>query len=205
MRVVIADDHPIFLHGLNELLKQTGTVNVVGMARDGAEAVRLVAEFVPDIALLDVRMPVMSGIEALASIRKSSPDVGVLLFSGYLEAQDIYESIELGAKGYLLKTSLFEEVFKALNAVYCKSNVALDPEVQAQLANGIRQHTNEFLTGRQAEILKLLSEGQSSMSIARELNISLATVKHHLSNLYSKLGVARRDQAIIEALKRGLI
>lgn len=205
MRVVIADDHPIFLHGLAELLRQTGTVTVVGMARDGAEAVRLVKDQSPDVALLDVRMPVMTGIEALAVLSKSHPKVGVLIFSGFLEAADIYESIELGAKGYILKTSLFEDVFKALNAVYCKSSVALAPEVQAQLAIGIQQRTNEFLTERQREILKLLSQGQSSNSIARELNISLSTVKQHLSNLYCKLGVARRDQAIIEALKRGLI
>jgi DNA-binding NarL/FixJ family response regulator len=203
--IVIADDHALFRSGLACLLKSNPRFSVVAEAADGEEAVAAVAQHQPDVVLLDVKMPNMDGIEALSAIKLMRPDTAVILLSGFLDPKLAYESVERGAGGYLIKSTDFDTVCNAINAVRL-GGTFLPPEVQTELAIAVRgRGEKNLLSDREREILAMVSEGHHAPEIAAELFIEPVTVKSHLRNIYRKLEVADRAQAVKEAMRRGII
>ncbi len=206
IRIVVADDHPVFRSGLVRLLKLNAGTDVVAEAEDGREALDQIRELAPDVALLDVKMPVLDGMKTLGAVKRDFPEVGVVLLSGYLDPDTVYESVEAGAGAYLLKTAAFTVILSAIEVVH-KGGTVLPPEVQMELASGIRsrQTGKLLLTHREQEILLLMSEGKTAPQIASELHIESATVKTHLRNLYRKLEVNNSAGCVREAMRRGLL
>jgi two-component system nitrate/nitrite response regulator NarL len=206
IRIVVADDHPVFRKGLVRLLEHHPSTTVVAEAGDGVEALACIKTERPDVALLDVKMPRLDGMKSLAAIKRDFPDVGVILLSGYLDSETVYEAVEAGAGGYLLKTADIDVVLGAIEVVNGGGTI-LPPEVQVELASGIRARNERrlLLTTREQEVLTLMSEGKSAPVIGKVLNIEAATVKVHLRNLYKKLEVQDRAAAVKEAMRRGLL
>jgi len=211
IRVVLADDHAVVRKGIKEFLEEEGDVVVVAEAVDGEEAVSLVAEHRPDVAVLDVQMPKMTGVEATRCVKARWPDVRVLVLTAYDDDPYIFALLQAGASGYVLKTASSEELIEAVRAVH-RGESALSPEVMgkvmAQLASGRplgAQPLEETLTDREVEVLQLAAQGLTNRAIGRELGISDRTVQGHLANVYGKLGVSSRTEAVTRALQRGWI
>ncbi|HIC89548.1 MAG TPA: response regulator transcription factor [Anaerolineae bacterium] len=211
IQVVLADDHAVVRKGIKEFLEEEDDIVVVAEAVDGAEAVALVAEYQPDVAVLDIRMPKMTGIEATRRIKARWPDVKVLVLTAYDDDPYIFALLQAGASGYILKTASSEELAQAVRAVY-RGQSALSPEVTgkvvAQLTTGRplgAQHQAEPLTNRELEVLQLAARGLTNRAIGRELGISDRTVQGHLANIYGKLGVSSRTEAVTHALRQGWI
>jgi two-component system, NarL family, response regulator LiaR len=211
IRVVLADDHAVVRKGIREFLESAGDIQVVGEAADGDAAVRLVAEHRPDVAVLDIRMPGASGIEATREIKARHPGVGVLILTAYDDDPYVFALLQAGANGYVLKTASSSELVQAVRTV-ARGESALDPAVAhklvQQLTTGRPQAaagTPEALTGREAEVLHLVARGLTNKAIGHKLGISDRTVQGHLANIYGKLNVNSRTEAVTEALKQGWI
>jgi len=211
IRVVLADDHAVVRKGIRQFLEEEGDIAVVAEASDGAEAVRLVEEHQPDVAVLDIRMPGVTGVEATRRIKTRFPDVRVLVLTAYDDDPYIFALLQAGASGYVLKTADADELVRAVRAVY-RGESALSPSVAQkvvrQLATGrplgaARQI--EPLTEREIEVLRLAARGLTNKAIGHQLGISDRTVQGHLANIYGKLAVSSRTEAVTEALKRGWI
>src|ERR687896_559914 len=188
VRVVIADDHSLVRQGLRRYLDMAEDIEVVGEAADGAETLALVEQTKPDIALLDIRMPEMDGLEAARRIRDKHPDVGVIMLTAYDDRQFVVEAVRSGAGG----------------------NMVIDPQLVVALAEELsqakeRDRRAETLTAREVEVLQLLAFGHTNRDIADQLFISPDTVKTHLEHIYQKLGATDRTAAVAEALRRRLI
>jgi len=179
IRVVIADDHPVVLTGLQGMLAGQPDLEVVGEASTGAEAVALTAQLRPDVVLMDLRMPEVDGVTAIAQIKAQQSDVHILVLTTYDTDADILRAVEAGATGYLLK--------------------------DAPRDAHVRKPDEEPLSAREIEVLSLVARGASNRGIARELHVSEATVKTHLIHIYEKLGVADRTAAVTTALRRGIL
>ena len=210
IRVVLADDHAVVRKGIREFLEQ-GDVTVVAEATDGTEAVALVAEYQPDVAVLDIQMPGMTGIEATRHIKAEYPEVRVLILTAYDDDPYVFALLQAGASGYVLKTASSGDLVNAVRAVY-RGESALDPavtqKVVQQLAAGrpLGAKTSvEALTQREVEVLRLAAKGLTNKAIGQTLGISDRTVQGHLANIYGKLTVSSRTQAVTEALKLGWI
>lgn len=201
IRVLIADDHPIVLQGLAAMIGQQPGMTVVAEARHGREAVDLFRCHQPDIALIDLRMPVMDGVEATAIIREECPDARIILLTTYDTDEDIYRGLQAGAMAYLLKGSQQNELLEVIRAVDTGQKRIL-PEVAAKLATRI---TRPELTNRELEVLHLIVLGQSNKEISTGLQVSEGTVRAHVNNLLSKLRVRDRTQAATLAIKQGLV
>lgn len=211
IRVVLADDHAVVRKGIKEFLEEEGDIVVVAEAANGTQAVELMAEHQPDVAVLDIQMPQMTGIGATRHIKARWPDVKVLVLTVYDDDPYIFALFQAGASGYILKTASSEELITAVRAVH-RGESALSPEVTdkvvAQLATGRplgAQPQAEVLTGRELEVLQLAARGLTNRAIGRELGISDRTVQGHLANIYGKLGVSSRTKAVTRALQRGWI
>jgi DNA-binding NarL/FixJ family response regulator len=204
VRVLIVDDHPVVRTGLRGMLEGQPSLEVIGEADDGEEAVKLVESLGPDVVLMDLRMPGMSGVTATARIKERIPDVHVLVLTTYDSGADILRAIEAGATGYLLKDAPREELFRAIRAA-AQGKPLLAPEVAAHLMERVRWPSEEVLSGREVEVLELVAKGKGNRDIAGELWISEATVKSHLLRIYDKLGAADRASAVAEAMKRGIL
>ncbi len=210
IRVLLADDHAVVREGTRQLLERETDITVVGQASDGAEAVRLVEQLQPDVVVMDVRMPVMGGIEATKAIKQRFPVVEVLVMTAFEDDEFVFTLLEAGASGYLLKTAPVKELVKAIHEV-ADGQSALDPviarKVVRQISGGAarqkQQDAYEALTEREQEVLKLLAEGKTNKEIAEALIISDRTVQTHLSNIFSKMGVGSRTEAVLEAIRRG--
>lgn len=210
MRVLLADDHVVFREGMRSLLERWDDLEVVGEAGDGAEAVKLAAELKPDIALLDIVMPNLNGVEATKQIKKVSPSTAVLVLTAYEDDRFILGLLEAGAAGYLLKSARGEEVVEAIRAVSAGESV-LHPSITARLlaraARGgddtARRREESQLTDREFAVLRLAASGKSNKDIADELVVSVPTVKAHLVNVFNKIGVGSRTEAVLVALRRG--
>lgn len=205
----MADDHQVVRAGLVSLLEQQHDFVVVGEAGTGREAVRLAAELEPDVALMDLQMPVMDGVEATETIRSRNPATEVLVLTTFDDDELIWGAIRAGAKGYLLKDAPPDALFNAIRKV-AAGETLIPPEILSRLTEVIRQggpavETEEQLTDREREILHLIARGLSNKEIAAALFISDNTVKTHISNLFEKLGVNDRTQAVTTALRLGLI
>ena len=210
--VLLVDDHGVLREGMRNLLEQEPDITVVGEAANGLEAVAVAKQVKPDVVLMDVVMPRLSGIEATKQIKKANPSTAALILSAYDDDRYILGLLEAGAAGYLLKSASGQEVIHALRAVHAGESV-LHPSVTARLlaraartpGRGISPRTGEVLTERELEVLRLAARGKANKEIAKELSLSLPTVKAHLTNLFNKMGVASRTEAVLQAVWRGWV
>ena len=209
IRILLADDHVILRQGTRQLLENESDMEVVGEASNGAEAVELVEQFKPDIVIIDVAMPVMNGIEATKKIKEILPGIKILVLTGYDYDEYIFNLLEMGAAGYLLKDVSGDELVGAIRAVYLGEPV-LHPTVMRKLMDRCKTITPQqpetrtnVLSEREMEVLKLAVSGKSNKDIAESLNISLRTVQAHMRSIFNKLGVGSRSEAIVSGLKRG--
>ena len=200
IRIVLADDHPVVLEGLKTLAESHGIV-VVATASNGREAVDSYRKHRPDVTLLDVRMPVMDGIEALREIRAFDAKARVVMLTTYDDHESVYRSLTGGARGYLLKSANAEEIASAVRAVN-EGGRYIPPAVSKALADRIGASQ---LTPRELEVLNLTARGEQNKEIAALLGISAGTVKGHLKNILVKLGARDRTEAVTAALQRGIL
>lgn len=209
LRVLLADDHAVVRKGIREFLEEDGEVAVVAEASNGAEAVRLAGEHRPTVAVLDVQMPGMSGIEATRQIKSAYPEIRVLILTAYDEDPYVFALLRAGADGYVLKNSDPDDLVRAVKTVASGGKV-LSPDIAAKV---VAQFTSgkpaaaaiqvEPLTERELEVLRLAAHGLTNKAIAVELGVSDRTVQGHLASIYGKLGVASRTEAVTKALKLG--
>jgi two-component system, NarL family, response regulator len=201
IRILVADDHPVVRMGLANLLNAQPDMKVVAEAVNGQEAIDLYREHRPDILLLDIRMPVLNGVDATLAIRAEFPQSRIVVLTTYEADEDIVRTLRAGAQGYLLKDSVGDEMIEAIRAVHAGQR-RVAPAVGARLAERV---TGSELTVRELEVLKLMSRGGTNKDLATALSISEGTVKGHVNNILSKLGVTDRTMAVTTALQRGII
>lgn len=203
--VLLVDDHAVVRQGLRMFLATDEGLQVVGEAENGQEALEKVAALHPDVVLMDLLMPVMDGVQATRQIKARFPEVEVIALTSFLEDQLLVEAMHAGATGYLLKDTHPEELVEAIHAAG-RGEVRLHPEAAKRLAQEVRTaEMREALTPRETEILRLVGHGLSNKRIAQQLDLSELTVKTHVSNLLSKLGLSSRTQAALFAIREGLI
>ncbi len=205
IRVLIADDHAVLRQGLSLVLGLDDEIEIVGQAKDGAEAVRLAHALLPDVVLMDLVMPGMDGIAATAAIRQALPDVEVLALTSVLDDGAVTGAIRAGAIGYLLKNTEEDELRRAIKAA-AAGQVQLSPEAATRLLRELQapEHA-EPLTERETDVLRLLASGEANKQIARTLGLGEQTVKTHVSHILAKLGVQSRTQAALYATRTGLV
>ncbi|MET9722100.1 response regulator transcription factor [Streptomyces zaomyceticus] len=204
LRVVLADDHTVMRAGLVALLSSEPTIDIVGEAGDGREAVRLVEELDPDVALLDLRMPVLDGVGATTEIVGSGARTRVLILTTYDTDADIERGVEAGATGYLLKDATRGQLVEAIHSA-SRGETVLAPRVAQRLVARMRRPVPVTLTAREAEVLGAVADGLSNAEIGRRLFIGEATVKTHLLRVFAKLDVSDRTHAVVVAMNSGLL
>ena len=201
MRVLIADDHPMVLAGLASIINLQPDMTVIAEAANGREAVELWRKHSPDVTLVDLRMPQLDGVGVLSEIRRQDASARIVVLTTYDTDIEIYRAVKAGAKGYLLKDARREELLDCIRRVHAGETCIPQALVQ-KLAMGI---SSENLTGRELEVLSLLARGRSNKEIGADLFISEFTVKGHLRNIFAKLRVASRTEAIAAASRMGLV
>jgi len=205
IRVLIADDHSVVREGLRVFLQRDPELAVVGAAADGAEAVELARQLRPDVVLMDLLMPVMDGVAATAAIRNALPETEVVALTSVLESAAVVGAVKAGAIGYLLKDTQAAELRRMIKAA-AAGQFQLSPQASAYLMRAVRAPAPpEPLTERETEVLRLLAQGQSNKDIARHLQIVEDTVKTHVKHILAKLGVQSRTQAVLCAMRLGLV
>ncbi len=216
IRLVLADDHAVVRSGTRELLEQQHDLKIVGEASNGEEAVQLTGELQPDVVIMDVRMPKMTGVEATKKIKELYPHIRILVLTAHDDDEYVFALLQAGANGYLLKTAEIEELVRAIRTV-ASGQSALAPEVTgkvvAQLASGKSlpepitepEESYDGLTERELDILRRVGLGLSNKQIGKQLFISDRTVQAHLSNIFSKIGVSSRTEAVMYAVRKGWI
>ena len=212
IRVLIADDHAVVREGTRRILDQEEDIEVIGEANDGDEAVKMATGYTPDVVIMDISMPRLDGIEATRQIKSLSPSVAILILSAYDDDQFIFSLLEAGAAGYLLKNIRGRELVDAIRSVYAGESV-LHPSVARKVLNrfghpseGSQEKASvELLSDREMEVLKLLTRGLSNKEIADQLCISIRTVQGHLGNIFNKLQIGSRTEAVVRALKEGWV
>lgn len=210
--VIVADDHPLLRDGIVHLLQKEADFEVVGQAADGEEAVRLVTEMSPDVVLMDIEMPKLDGLEATRRIKASHPEIPVLVLTVHNDEEHIAALLDAGAAGYLLKTTYGEELVQAIRAARLGEFV-LDTQIAPKVFRAFTLRSNkpvplktgEKLSAREIEVLKLAARGMSNSEMAENLYISVRTVKGHLAEIFSKLGVGSRTEAITTCLRAGVL
>ena len=202
IRVVLADDHPLTRAGISAYLAQESSVELVGEAEDGLSAWKLISELKPEVALLDIRMPGEDGVAVARRVKESSLPVAVIMLTSYDAQQYVLASLRAGARGFILKTATPEEITRAINTV-AKGGFYLDSEVASAMGDG--EFTPEQLSAREREVLILASKGFSSKEVAARLFISERTVQTHLASIYDKLGAKNKTEALLLALKYGVV
>lgn len=210
IRVLIADNHPVFREGLARLFQEEEDLECVATAQDGKEAIKLAQELLPDVAIIDVNMPEVSGIDALKQIRKVCPAMGILMLSAYKYSHYVNSSIQAGADGYLMKNIPRHKLIEAIRMIHAGQgvfNLEASGGVLRKLTAGAggAGANSSALHRRELEVLRLVAKGMTNKHIASELNISDNTVGTHLVNIFRKLGVESRTEATLYALREGLI
>lgn len=211
IRIVLVDDHAVVREGTRRILECAKDMQVVGEAADGEEAIRVVAATRPAVVLLDIAMPKMNGVKAIRVIKAVAPTAAVLALSAYDDDAYVFAVLDAGAAGYLLKTARGSELVEAIRAID-RGEAVLSPVVASKLlkrvAGSLQQEAlaeQTLLTKREMEVLKAAAEGLSNKDIARSLQLSGRTVQAHLGNVFNKLNVGSRTEAIVCALRRGII
>jgi two-component system, NarL family, response regulator LiaR len=205
IRILIADDHSVVRQGLRMFLGLDPELQVIGEARDGAEALQRAHELHPDVVLIDLLMPVMDGIAAIGAIRRELPDIEVIALTSVLDDSSVIGAVRAGAIGYLLKDTEADDLCRAIKAA-AAGQVQLSPKAAARLMREVRAPDSpETLTEREVDVLRLLAQGQANKQIAGNLRIGEKTVKTHVSNILAKLGVPSRTQAALYAVRIGLV
>ncbi len=210
--IMLADDHPLLRKALRDELENQPDFVVVAEAANGEEAVKIATEIVPDVAIMDISMPKVNGIEATKQIKAKCPAVAVLVLTVHDETEHILSILQTGAAGYLIKTAFGEEVVQAVRAVIAGETV-LSPQIFQRIIKSALRHVSkpvsldagEKITAREQEILQLASSGMSNKEISQRLDLSEYTVKSYLVEIFSKLNVSSRTEAVMVALKAGLI
>ena len=200
-RILVVDDHHIVRSGLVASLGMEDDLAVVGEAESGAQALTLYAQCTPDVVLMDLRMRDGNGIEATAALRAQAPEARVLMYTTFDGEEDVYRAVQAGARGYLLKSAPREELLAALRTVAAGERY-LPPDLARRLAERV---SGPGISEREIEVLRLISAGQSNKQIGATLHIAEDTVKRHVSNILTKLGVSDRAQAATEAFRRGFL
>jgi NarL family two-component system response regulator LiaR len=211
-KIVLADDHPLLRKALKDLLAKEKDFEIAGEAGDGKEAVGLATEISPNIVIMDISMPNMDGLEATQQIKATCPDVAVLVLTVHTDDECILEILQAGAAGYLIKSAFGDEVVQAVRAVVT-GEMVLSPAIGQRLMKQAARYptrpvlleAGEKLSTRELEILKLTARGMSNKDIAKALGIKLRTVKGHLADIFSKLRVASRTEAVIAGLRTGFL
>ncbi|MGA9998166.1 MAG: response regulator transcription factor [Pyrinomonadaceae bacterium] len=201
IRIMVIDDQAVVRQGFVALINTVPDMAVIAEGTNGQEALELFRTHQPDITLIDLRMPVMSGVEAILKIRQEFPHARLIVLTTYDGDEDIYRSLQAGAQGYLLKDMFFEELEDAIRKVHAGGR-RIPTVVAERLAERM---IGSDLTGRELQVLELIVRGNSNKEIGSELKISEATVKSHINNILSKLGVTDRTQAATTALQRGIV
>jgi len=198
---MVIDDQAVVRQGFVALINTVPDMEVIAQGINGQQAIDLYNQHTPDVTLIDLRMPVVGGVEAITAIRHNFPDARLIVLTTYDGDEDIYRSLQAGARGYLLKDVFFEELETAIRAVHAGSR-----HIPAAIATRLAERmASTDLTSREMEVLELIVRGQSNKEIGASLTISEATVKSHINNILSKLGVTDRTQAVTTALQRGLV
>ncbi len=201
IRVLVVDDQRLVRQGLMAMLNRVADMTVVAEAANGQEAVSLFNELRPDVALIDLRMPVMDGVRAIETIRTQHPNAHLIVLTTFDGDEDIYRGLRAGAKAYLLKDAALEELLETIRQVN-QGKTCIPPIIAAKLAERVGERE---LTSRELEVLRLMSDGKSNREIATALSITEGTVKAHVNNVLGKLNVSGRTEAVTLALKRGII
>ena len=209
IRVVLADDHTLVRQGIRRYLEDTGEISVVAEAGTGGEVIAEVERHEPDVALLDIRMPEMDGLEAAREISGRFPHVGVVMLTAFDDKRFVVDAVRAGARGFVLKARDGAELAQTIRVV-AGGNLVIDPELVGALADELsdareRDPRTQILTGRELEILEQLAFGYTNKEIGARLYISADTVKTHLEHIYQKLGTNDRTAAVAEAMRRRLI
>ena len=206
IRVIIAEDHTLVREGTREILEREQDIQVVGEAARGDDAVRQALEHNPDVLLMDMRMPGMNGIEATREVSAQAPSVKVLILSAHEDEDYVREALAVGASGYLLKTAPGRELVEGIRAVASGSTI-LSPELTRKLAQARLEpaRASDRLSSREFAVLRLIAQGRANKEVALELGISLRTVEGHLHNIFEKLRVGSRTEAVVHAVNHGLL
>jgi DNA-binding NarL/FixJ family response regulator len=215
IKILLVDDHAVVLRGLSFFLGTQSNFELVGEAQNGKEALEKVAEFQPDVVLMDLIMPIMDGIEATAEIKKNYPNVKVIVLTSFSDQDHVLPALRAGAVGYLLKDVQPDQLVEAIRGAY-SGNIQLHPEITSKLMSHaascppltVESSFNvalESLTAREKEVLRLISQGMSNKEIGSALFIAEKTVKTHVSSILSKLELSDRTQAALYAVKNGLV
>jgi DNA-binding NarL/FixJ family response regulator len=211
IRVLLVDDHKIVREGTRQLLEQSPDLSVIAESARGDDAVRLCAELLPDVVVMDVHLPGMNGIEATRAIRSQYPSVRILILSAYDDDRYVFPLLDAGASGYLLKTTSGADLADAIRAVHSGGTI-LAPQVSGKVINRLSQgqvyragNMVEGLTTREIDVLRAVAQGKSNKEIGETLSISTNTVQVHMRNIFGKLGVSDRTEAVAFAIRQGWI
>ena len=209
IRIFTADDHTVVRDGLTTMLERQGDFTVVGEAKNGLEAVELARSVEPDVILMDLRMPELDGVEAMRRIRSENASVSFIVLTTFDTDELIFDAIEAGAKGYLMKGTSRDELFRAIRAVH-RGESLIEPGVATKVLDRFaelsRQATLEaILSDRELDVLRLMAKGAANKAIAEALSISESTVKTHVANIFQKLDVSGRTDAVTQAIRKGII
>ena len=211
IKVLVADDHTILRQGIKALLDNQEGIEVIGEAKDGREALEIIEETLPDVILMDIAMPGLNGLEATRRIKKKFPRMKVLVLTMYTNEEYIFQILNAGANGYLVKETAFQDLISAIKAVY-KNEAFMSPSISKKVINSYikkaqddEEKTREILTTREREILQLIAEGNSSKKIAELLFISPKTVETHRTHIMDKLNIHNRTGLIKYAIRKGMV
>ena len=206
IRVILADDHAVVRKGIREFLTEPGDIEVIAEAADGDEAIALLEQEQPDVAVLDIQMPKRSGIDVCRHVRAQHWPIGILILTAYDDDPYVLAVLQAGANGYVLKTADADDIIQAVRDVH-EGKSALDPviarKLMAQLAGRAENKPIESLTPRETDVLKLAARGYTNKAIGAQLHLSDRTVQGHLANIYGKLHVATRTEAVMRAVSLG--
>jgi len=201
IKVLIVDDHPVVRIGLRTMLDSEDNISVIGMAESGSEAVKEVQRALPDVVLMDLRMPEMEGTKAISELRRIQPDLRILVLTNYESDEYIFRALQAGAMGYLLKSTPQAEIVAAVEMIHANRR-CIPPSIKERLPEMIGR---EVLSQRELEVLTLVAMGKSNKEIAQSLSISDKTARNHVTSCLLKLGADDRTEAATTALKRGII